>query len=171
MEHRLGHGASFNPLHIILEGPPRQLCPMREPALSLAAMHGTGRIALGISLAIFCCNAALYLWRAMILRQVEACDHSEKLGLLDGVWAFAKECAAILAVLVLIPIGWMLSRCRPGRGDRGPLILTHGWALNRGSLALLRIRLLRDGWGPVCCFEYRSARADVERAPRSDSAR
>ncbi len=42
------------------------------------------------------------------------------------------------------------------------MLLIHGWSLNRGCFWLLRRRLLRDGWSPVCCFDYRSPRLDVE---------
>jgi triacylglycerol esterase/lipase EstA (alpha/beta hydrolase family) len=109
-------------------------------------------------------NAVLYAWRARVLRA--ACADNEQLGVLNAAWAFAKECAALAAATALIPIGWGLARCRTGAVSRGPLILVHGWRLNCGSLWLLRRRLLRDGWGPVCCVEYRSANVNIEDAAR-----
>jgi triacylglycerol lipase len=111
-------------------------------------------------------NAALYAWRARVLRAVAACADNEQLGVVNAAWAFLKECAASAAVTLLIPIGWCLARCRTGAVSRGPVILVHGWGLNRGSLWLLRRRLLRDGWGPVCCVEYLSSDFDVEDAAR-----
>ena len=110
-------------------------------------------------------NAVLYGWRARLVRHAPECSADERLGMIGAAWAFAKECAALAAVALLVPLGWCLPRCRTGTGARGPLILVHGCALNRGSLWLLRRRLLRDGWGPACCFEYGWS-VDVERAAR-----
>jgi triacylglycerol lipase len=127
-------------------------------------VHGIWRIALGFALLVVLFNTIVYAWRAVILRQTAACDAVERLGIVNALWAFAKECAALAAVILLVPIGWLLPRCRAGAGSRGPLILVHGWGLNRGALWWLQRRLRRDGWSPVCCYDYRSYRADIERA-------
>lgn len=119
-------------------------------------------IALVCVLPIVLCNTVLYASRATVLRGAAACDVPERLGLLDATWAFVKECAALAAVLLLIPIGWCLPRHREGTGSRGPVILLHGWGLNCGSLWMLQRRLLYDGWSPVCCVNYHTFRADVE---------
>jgi len=108
-------------------------------------------------------NAALYSWRATLLGKRAAYFPDEGLGLVEATRAFVTECAALAAVLLLIPIGWVLPM-RSGTNGRGPIILVHGWGLNRGALWLLRHRLRRAGWGPVYSFTYPSFRADVERA-------
>jgi triacylglycerol lipase len=123
-------------------------------------------IALYCALLIVLGNASLYMWRAHILRHLLECDVPEPLGLIDAVRAFAQECIACGATVILWPIGWLMPSCASGRGNRGPLVLVHGWGLNRGCFWLLRRRLLRDGWGPVCCFDYRSFDALRSRAPR-----
>lgn len=107
-------------------------------------------------------NAILYAARARALRNLDACDAVDRLGVVHAAWAFAAECAATAAVLLTIPLGWLLPHCRSGAGRRGPVLLIHGWSLNRGCFWLLRRRLLRDGWSPVCCLDYRSLRSDVE---------
>ena len=119
-----------------------------------------GYIGVALALGTVVFNLALYATRAWVLRTVVACDLPDRLGVVDAVWSFAKECAALVAVILLIPIGWCLPRCRSGAGTRGPLILVHAWGLNRGSLWWLRRRLVRDGWSPVCCLDYRSVTAD-----------
>jgi len=124
---------------------------------------GLASIIVGFGVVMLAYNAALYGVRARILRRLDACDAVEPLGLIDAARAFAKECAATATVLLAVPLGWVLPQCRSG-GTRGPLLLVHGWSLNRGCFWLLRHRLLRDGWGPVCCFEYRSLSLDVEGA-------
>ncbi|MFI5365323.1 MAG: alpha/beta fold hydrolase [Candidatus Binatia bacterium] len=120
--------------------------------------------ALLLVVAIVCGNAAAYAHRAAILKGATGCDAVEPLGIISAAGAFATECAALAAVLCLIPIGWCTPRCRSSAPARGTLVLVHGWGLNRGCFWRLRRRLLRDGWGPVVCFEYRSFAANVERA-------
>jgi len=109
-------------------------------------------------------TAGLYAQRARVLRRQPDCDRDERLGLFNAAWAFAVECAATAAVLLSVPIGWLLPRCATGNGARGPVLLVHGWSLNRGCLWLVRRRLLRDGWSPVCCFDYPTLGFDVEGA-------
>jgi len=116
--------------------------------------------AFGVVTVLF--NAVLYAVRARVLRGLEACDAVARLGLVHAAGAFATECAATAVVLLTVPFGWLLPQCRSGRGTRGPVLLIHGWSLNRGCFWLLRRRLLRDGWSPVCCLDYRSLRCDVE---------
>ncbi len=109
-------------------------------------------------------TAALYLARARVLHDVTDCDTSEPLGLVDAAWAFIVECAATAAVVLSVPLGWVLPRDAWGGGARGPVLLVHGWSLSRGCFWLMRRRLLRDGWSPVCCFDYRTLALDVEGA-------
>lgn len=121
-------------------------------------------IGLGLALPALAFNFTVYALRTAIVRSAAGCDAVQPLGSVDAVRAFAKDCVALIAVVLLIPIGWTLPACRAGAGTRGPLILVHGWALNGGALCWLRRRLLRDGWSPVCCFEYQSLSADIENA-------
>ena len=109
-------------------------------------------------------TAALYVQRARVLRRLTDCETDEPLGLVDAARAFTVECVATAAVVLSVPLGWLQPRCRSRNGTRGPVLLVHGWSLNRGALSLLRRRLLRDGWSPVCCFDYRTLRLDVESA-------
>ena len=127
-------------------------------------MHALWYLVVAFAVAMVLFNATLYTLRARVLRGVDACDTIDRLGVVDAAWAFAQECAATAAVLLTVPFGWLLPRCRSGGATRGPLLLVHGWSLNRGCFWLLRRRLLRDGWGPVCCFEYRSLSLDIEGA-------
>jgi triacylglycerol lipase len=118
----------------------------------------------GLGMVLLLFNGALYGVRARLLRALDACHAVDRLGVVNAAGAFAREYAATAAVLLAIPLGWWLPRCRQARGARGPLLLIHGWSLNRGCFWLLRYRLLRDGWSPVCCFDYRSLSFDVEGA-------
>jgi pimeloyl-ACP methyl ester carboxylesterase len=117
-----------------------------------------------VGLLVVLFNAVLYGCRAAVLRRTPACDADDPLGLVDAVRAFVGECLAIAAVVLLVPIGWVMGGCRSATGTRGPVILVHGWALNAGSFWLLRRRLLRDGWSPIYCFPYASLGAKVEPA-------
>lgn len=108
-------------------------------------------------------NLWAYAQRLSHLRRV-ACDAPEPLALLNAAWAFVGECAATAAVVLLIPMGWLLPHSRSGSGTHGPIVLVHGWGLNRSCLLWLRRRLVRDGWSPVCCFDYQAWAADVDGA-------
>jgi triacylglycerol lipase len=127
-------------------------------------MSVVGGCALLCALAIGGVNAALYLYRAAMLKNATGCEAVEPLGVVTAAWAFTKECTALAAVLLLVPAGWCRPRCRSGAGTRGAVILVPGWGANRGCFWLLRRRLLRDGWSPVCCADYRPWSANVERA-------
>jgi pimeloyl-ACP methyl ester carboxylesterase len=109
-------------------------------------------------------NVVVYVYRARVLRRLAPGDTGDGLGPLDAAWAFAKECAACAAVVFLIPVGWALPRCRTGGGNRGPIILVHGRSPARGSLWLLRRRLLRDGWSRICCLASTGICGDLEPA-------
>jgi triacylglycerol lipase len=121
-------------------------------------------IALLCVLLILLCNVVLYAWRTAVVRRQAVCDRPERLGVLSAAWAFGQECAACAAVALLVVLGWLTPRCGHGGGDRGPLIVLHGWGMNRGPLWLLRRRLLRDGWSPVCCVAHPAFGIEVERA-------
>lgn len=109
-------------------------------------------------------TAALYAQRARVLHRLTDCDVGEPLGLARAAWAFIAECVATAAIVWSVPLGWFLPRDAFGRGTRGPVLLVHGWSLNRGCFWMMRRRLLRDGWSPVCCFDYRTLGLDVEGA-------
>ena len=125
-------------------------------------MSYLGYLFIGFGATITLYTAALYALRARVLRRLPACDTDEPLGLLTATRAFVVECISTAAVLLSIPLGWLLPHCATGNGKRGPVLLVHGWILNRGCFWMMRRRLLRDGWSPVCCFDYRTLALDVE---------
>lgn len=119
-------------------------------------------------------NLVVYERRARVLRELAKCAAVDRLGWLDAAWCFAQECGANAFVVLAAPLGWIVGRqpttaASDGDGQRisigkGAVVLVHGWGVNGGSMLLLRRRLRRDGWGPVCCFNYLSHAADVETA-------
>lgn len=129
-------------------------------------MHLVWRLALGYAAAAVVVNLTLYGWRLRMLRQAAPCNLLEPLGLMPACRAFARECVSSAAVVLLIPFGWLLPRWQGGGAGRGAVILLHGWGVNRGAMWLLRRRLLRAGWGPVCCFEPQTLGLDIEAAAR-----
>lgn len=121
-------------------------------------------IVAGFGAVIALYTAMLYGLRARVLRRVGTCDTDEPLGLVDAALAFIVECIATATAVLSVPLGWILPRGAARSGTRGPVLLVHGWSLNRGCFWLMRQRLLRDGWGPVYCFDYRTLGLDVEGA-------
>lgn len=109
-------------------------------------------------------NAGLYVLRRDTLRRLPAYQPPAALGLVDAAAAFLKECLALVAVVVLVPLGCLMRRRLDGSGNRGPLVLVPGWCLNRGSLCWLRWRLRRAGWSPVVCLAEYNGSADFEAA-------
>jgi pimeloyl-ACP methyl ester carboxylesterase len=113
-------------------------------------------------------NLVAYVARLRVLRRSEDCDRDDPLGLFHAAAAFVLECLSTFLVLLSIPTGWFPQTLRPrslqAPHAHGPVVLVHGWGLNRGCWWLLRYRLRRDGWGPIYGFNYSSFSADVERA-------
>ncbi len=119
-------------------------------------------------------NLAAYACRTCVLRRLAKCAAADRLGWIDWACCFAQECGANAFVVLAAPLGWIIGRqpeTSPSADERqsmskrrGPVVLVHGMGVNGGSMLLLRQRLLRDGWGPVCCFNYLSHAADVETA-------
>ncbi len=136
--------------------------PRQRPCAKGTAVRWVWVVAAVFAGLVLSANAALYAWRARLLHLTG--DGDERLGAIHAAWAFAKECAASAAVLLLVPVGWCVPRDHVGGAGRGPVILVHGRGLNRGSLWPLRRRLLRDGWRLVCCVEYRATPVDIEHA-------
>lgn len=61
------------------------------------------------------------------------------------VWrVWFAEWLSLSFVLLTLPFGWIPPRSRPAPYSR-PVVLLHGWSLNRASMALLAARLRRDG--------------------------
>jgi triacylglycerol esterase/lipase EstA (alpha/beta hydrolase family) len=116
----------------------------------------------GLLVVVF--TAATYAARAWVQHRADTAKN-EPIGLIDASRAFVAECVSLAVVLLSIPLGWVLPRCTAAAAQ-GPIILVHGWGLNRGCWWLLRRRLRRDGWGPVCAVDYRSINADIEAAAR-----
>ena len=67
----------------------------------------------------------------------------------------ATEWAAALAGVVTRPLGFAGERMRAPQGSTGrPLILIHGYAMNRACFLTLASRLAKEGAGPIYGFEY-----------------
>jgi len=64
-----------------------------------------------------------------------------------------REWALALAVSAARPLGFL---GLPGRGSKGPrpIVLVHGYAMNRANFLPLALRLSRAGLGPIVGFEY-----------------
>jgi triacylglycerol esterase/lipase EstA (alpha/beta hydrolase family) len=64
---------------------------------------------------------------------------------LQGIAGWVAEGLALLLSLVVWPLGLFPDRrVAAGGGDR-PVVLVHGWAMNRSSMFVLAARLRRDG--------------------------
>src|SRR5688572_21934999 len=70
-----------------------------------------------------------------------------------GLRAALAEWGLALAVSAARPIGFLGLPGRAARGPR-PIILVHGYAMNRANFLPLAARLARAGLGPIVGFEY-----------------
>jgi len=68
--------------------------------------------------------------------------------------AIAAEWAVSLAASAARPVGFFALPGARARGGPRPIILLHGYAMNRANFLLLARRLARAGLGPVRGFEY-----------------
>jgi pimeloyl-ACP methyl ester carboxylesterase len=67
----------------------------------------------------------------------------------------AKEWAVAVAGVVTRPLGLAGERMKSRRvGEGRPLILVHGYAMNRACFLALASRLAKEGVGPIYGFEY-----------------
>ncbi len=67
----------------------------------------------------------------------------------------AAEWAVSVAGAITRPLGIMGERLRSTPGQKGrPLILLHGYAMNRASFRTMAQRLSKQGVGPIYGFEY-----------------
>jgi pimeloyl-ACP methyl ester carboxylesterase len=127
-------------------------------------VHALAGLSALFVLAVVLFNGYAYARRAGALRS-HPCA-ADRLAPVPALWAFVKECTATAFVLLLVPVGVLW----PGRctapAERGPVVLLHDRNLTWGSLWLLRWRLRRDGWGPVCCLAYGSRTGAIETAAR-----
>lgn len=82
------------------------------------------------------------------LRAIQRVDHGPK-----PVRAALGEWAASVAISAVRPAGFF---ALPGRDVRGPrpVIVLHGYAMNRANFVPLAYRLARAGIGPILGFEY-----------------
>jgi triacylglycerol esterase/lipase EstA (alpha/beta hydrolase family) len=67
--------------------------------------------------------------------------------------AAVREWGAAVALSAARPLGFLPM---PGEGTRGPrpIVLVHGYAMNRANFVLLARRLAAAGLGPIYGFEY-----------------
>ncbi len=63
------------------------------------------------------------------------------------------EWGASVAGVLSRPLGFLGERLTPGRGPR-PIVVIHGYAMNRACFQGLALRLAAAGLGPVYGFEY-----------------
>src|SRR5689334_11357679 len=70
-----------------------------------------------------------------------------------GVAVALKEWALAVGVSAARPLGFLGLPGRKGRGPR-PIIVLHGYAMNRANFLALAARLSRAGLGPIFGFEY-----------------
>lgn len=138
------------------------------PAWGCCANHGAVRVLVlllaGFSLAVLSFNLFVYILRARVVRRLPDCDAVDTLGWIDAAACFLEECLATAFARLAPPRRRRVSDppVTTAATARGPLVLVHDWSVSSGSFAILRRRLLRDGFGPLHEFRYRSARADVE---------
>lgn len=67
----------------------------------------------------------------------------------------AQEWAVSLAGVMTRPLGFLGERLQAGVGTSGrPVVLLHGYAMNRACFLSLAKRLAREGIGPIYGFEY-----------------
>lgn len=90
----------------------------------------------------------LYPWLPHALRVVQQGDHGDK-----PVRAALAEWGAAAAISALRPAGFLPLPGAKNRGPR-PIIVLHGYAMNRANFAVLAWRLARAGLGPIYGFEY-----------------
>lgn len=75
--------------------------------------------------------------------------------------AWFAEWLALLTVVVTWPLGVLgRPKIRPA-GETRPVVLVHGWSLNRASMAMLAARLRKDG-RDAYTINYMSMRADTD---------
>ena len=77
----------------------------------------------------------------------------DKLALPGQVRAALREWATAVALSAARPLGFLPLPGDRGRGPR-PIIVVHGYAMNRANFTVLACRLARAGLGPVLGFEY-----------------
>jgi pimeloyl-ACP methyl ester carboxylesterase len=70
-----------------------------------------------------------------------------------GLRAVLREWALAVVVSAARPAGFFGLPGRSARGPR-PIILVHGYAMNRANFLPLAVRLSRAGLGPIVGFEY-----------------
>src|SRR5690349_371309 len=70
-----------------------------------------------------------------------------------GVGVALKEWALAVGVSAARPLGFLGLPGRRAHGPR-PVILLHGYAMNRANFLPLALRLARAGLGPLIGFEY-----------------
>lgn len=122
-------------------------------------------LALTTLLVLLAPNAILYAARSRVLPREVVCDDDEEEAVPRRALAiaFALECVATLAAALLTAAGALLPRRYGDDTGRARVILLHGLAQTRGTVAVLARRLADRGYG-VICYSYPSLAADVPAA-------
>ena len=72
-----------------------------------------------------------------------------------SIYSAAQEWAVSVAGVLTRPLGLLGERLQAGQGLSGrPLVLLHGYAMNRACFLTMAARLARAGVGPIYGFEY-----------------
>ena len=104
-------------------------------------------------------ESGTYLLRAYELRAHGPREGAH--GVAARLVAGAEELAAALVCLVLWPLAYLPVGPRGGDATGRPVLLIHGWGMNRTSMWRLEQRLRRAG-RPVAIAEYPSTAADMD---------
>lgn len=119
----------------------------RHPARHLL---GRGAVATAADLATF---TGLYPALAHVVAARSRARDPGGAGAVGALGTISREWVAAAALATLRPTGIF---GLPGQRQAGrrPVVLVHGYAMNRTNFVLLALRLRRAGWGPIIGFEY-----------------
>lgn len=113
---------------------------------STARVGSVRGLMLSLFAVVFAAAVAVFHGATYLLWQYERCRSGAcRSGLSAAdIGPFAAEFLALIVVVLSWPLGLMgWSRVQTGHGR--PVVLVHGWGLNRASMALIAARLRRDG--------------------------
>ncbi len=118
--------------------------------------------------ALGCVAAAILLFHAgtYLLWIYDARRHGACAGTAKFSWrAWLVEGTALTLVLLSWPFGRLRPRRNAVRSNLRPVLLVHGWSLNRASMYVLALRLERDGHNAVA-INYPSLADEIDEKAR-----
>ncbi len=120
-------------------------------------------------LSIFAIGIALFQWSTYLLLAYEirsrdgVAEQLARPGALASAWL--QECVALAGCLLLWLVGWLPATPKPLAGTGRPVVLIHGWGMNRAVMWPLAARLRRAGRA-VYSVSYQSTGPDMGRKAR-----